>query len=256
MTYFRNLVLALALALGWVGVSSADEFPVPGQSGTCGSQELIAAIEAIKTTRLAQVAAEFNNAGIFTPKKLWWAVVDRAGRLCAVDKFGVDPWPDSRAIAIAKAGTANGFSNDRLALSTANLYAATQPGGALYGLNNSNPFNAVYLPATPASDEASAIGRVVGGIITFGGGVALYSAGPKVIGGLGISGDTPCIEHAIAYRLRELLVLNSIPTAPPGLNVTDNIIFPRGNNKPSGFEHPRCGRQPRPRQGRPPRQGR
>ena len=55
-----------------------------------------------------------------------------------------DPWPGSRAIAIAKASTANDFSNSALALSTANLYGPTQPGGSLYGLNNSNPFNPVF----------------------------------------------------------------------------------------------------------------
>jgi len=69
---------------------------------------------------------------------MWSALVDRQGRLCSVTSVG-DAWPDSRTIAIAKAGTANDFSNDGLALSTANLYSATQPGGSLYGLNNSNP---------------------------------------------------------------------------------------------------------------------
>ena len=42
-----------------------------------------------------------------------------------------------------------------------------------------------------------------GGIITFGGGVALYKSG-KVIGGLGVSGDTSCADHAIAYTMRKL----------------------------------------------------
>ena len=79
-----------------------------------------------------------GNGGIFSPNLMWSAVVDRAGRLCSVIKTG-DAWPGSRAIAIAKAGTANDFSNKKLALSTANLYAPTQPRGSLYGLNNSNP---------------------------------------------------------------------------------------------------------------------
>jgi uncharacterized protein GlcG (DUF336 family) len=39
----------------------------------------------------------------------------------------------------------------------------------------------------------------MGGIITFGGGAAHYQGG-KVIGGLGVSGDTSCADHAIAYR--------------------------------------------------------
>ncbi len=112
--------------------------------------------------------------------------------LCSVINSNNDPWPGSRDIAIAKATTANGFSNSALALSTANLYGPTQPGGSLYGLNNSNPFNPWLNP------QNSGIGFVPGGIITFGGGVALYQNG-KVIGGLGVSGDTSCADHAIAY---------------------------------------------------------
>ena len=91
---------------------------------------------------------------------------------------------------MAKAFTANAFSNDKLALSTANLYGVTQPGGSLYGLNNSNPFNPDF--DGPIAVPGPGIGKVAGGIITFGGGVALYD-NSKVIGGLGVSGD---------YRLR------------------------------------------------------
>ena len=57
------------------------------------------------------------------------AVGDRQGVLCGVVKLG-DAWPGSRAIAIAKATTSNAFSNAKLSLSTANLYASTQPGGS------------------------------------------------------------------------------------------------------------------------------
>ena len=140
--------------------------------------------------------AGFWNGGIFTTQNLMWsAVVDRAGRLCSVIKTG-DAWPGSRAIAIAKADTANDFSNLNLALSTANLYAPTQPGGSLYGLNNSNPFNPEFLAPRSGANQFA------GGIITFGGGVALYQGG-QVIGGLGVSGDSSCADHAIAYRMRK-----------------------------------------------------
>jgi hypothetical protein len=80
-----------------------------------------------------------NNGGLFSPNMMWAAVVDRQGVLCNVISSSPDAWPGSRDIAIAKAYTANGFSNSQLALSTANLYGPTQPGGSLYGLNNSNP---------------------------------------------------------------------------------------------------------------------
>jgi hypothetical protein len=60
--------------------------------------------------------------------------------------------------------------------------------------------------------QGTALGFVSGGVITFGGGVALYpeSQGP-VIGELGVSGDTSCADHAIAYRVRERLHLNNTP---------------------------------------------
>ena len=44
-----------------------------------------------------------------------------------------DQWPGSRVISAQKANTANSFSPPGLALSTANLFSAVQPGGFLYG---------------------------------------------------------------------------------------------------------------------------
>ena len=110
------------------------------------------------------------NGGIFKPNRMWSAIVDRQGVLCSIKTTAdfapsLDVWPGSRAIAIAKAGTANDFSNNGLALSTANLYGPTQPGGSLYGLNNSNPFKPTDLDLAKRS-----VGDVPGGIITFGGG--------------------------------------------------------------------------------------
>ena len=51
---------------------------------------------------------------------------------CAVAFSGADrgaQWPGSRVISAQKANTANAFSLDGLALSTANLYSAVQPFG-------------------------------------------------------------------------------------------------------------------------------
>ena len=178
------------------------------------------------------IALPDANGGIFKPNRMWSAIVDRQGTLCSVINSQNDPWPGSRAIAIAKASTANDFSNSALALSTANLYAPTQPGGSLYGLNNSNPFNPLFEP------QISGVGLVPGGIITFGGGVALYSHG-KVIGGLGVSGDSSCADHAIAFRMRKLANLDGIPSgvAPDS---TDNIIYAASGVQPTGFEQPHC----------------
>jgi len=183
-----------------------------------------------------------GNGGIFKPNMMWAAVVDRNGVLCGMAKVG-DAWPGSRAIAIAKAETANDFSNVKLALSTANLYAATQPGGSLYGLNNSNPFNPFFNTITTDNSvdrsRGNGVGFNPGGVITFGGGVALYRQGGQVMGGLGVSGDTACADHAIAYTIRARLKLNHIPGGV-GLNGTDNILYAPNGTTPTGFQHPHC----------------
>src|SRR6204780_5678485 len=73
---------------------------------------------------------------------MWGTVVNRDGIVCAVAFTGQNrgsEWPGSRAISAQKANTANAFSLPKLALSTADLYAAVQPGGSLFGLQASNP---------------------------------------------------------------------------------------------------------------------
>ena len=164
---------------------------------------------------------------------MWAALVDRGGDLCNYTTSQADPtqvWPGSQAIAKAKAYTANAFSLDVLALSTALLYTLTQPGHSLFGLNNSNPFNpASLVPPVPGTGNGAAI---AGGIITFGGGVPLYNTSGKIIGGLGVSGDTACADHEVAKRVRHLAGLN-----PPGGPLVDDIVY---GPPPSVFAHPVC----------------
>jgi len=195
-------------------------------------------IAAVQSKLKTVVNLSDGNGGIFTPNRMWSAIVDRQGVLCSVISTAefapkLDVWPGSREIAIAKAGTANDFSNNALPLSTANLYAPTQPGGSLYGLNNSNPFN----PADLALSKP-AVGKTPGGIITFGGGVALYANG-HVIGGLGLSGDSSCSDHAVAFRMRKLSGYDKVAggVAPTG---DDNIIYADIGSTPTGFEQPHC----------------
>jgi uncharacterized protein GlcG (DUF336 family) len=185
------------------------------------------------------VSLSDGNGGLFKPNRMWSAVVDREGTLCSVIRSDTDAWPGSRSIAIAKASTANDFSNDKTALSTANLYSFTQPAntavattfpaGSLYGLNNSNPFNPDF------QAQGSGIGKVPGGIITFGGGVPLYSGG-QVIGGLGVSGDTACADHAIAFRMRRMAGLDGTP----GGAGADNIVYLGPGELPHDLGHPHC----------------
>ncbi|MBM4258852.1 MAG: heme-binding protein [Deltaproteobacteria bacterium] len=162
---------------------------------------------------------------------MWGAIVDRSGQICSVavsQNDSTQAWPGSQAIAKAKAYTANAFSLDALALSTARLYTFVQPGHSLYGLNHSNPFDPKSL-SSPNTDK----GQTVGGIITFGGGVPLYDNG-KIVGGLGISGDTACADHEIAKRVRELANLE-----PPGGNLVDDITY-SGADGATPFTHPLC----------------
>src|SRR5687767_9430418 len=86
-------------------------------------------------------------------------------------------WPGSRVISAQKANPANAFSLPGLALSTANLYAVTQPGGILFGLQESNPVDtAVAYGGKPEDFGTPAdpmTGKRVGGVNVFVGGLAL-----------------------------------------------------------------------------------
>ncbi len=232
----RSFIMGIIAGLLPVSVALAQD------GGQCQLNATV--VKSVQNQLLPVTQLADANGGIFKPNRMWSAIVDRSGNLCSIintDATNGDAWPGSRAIAIAKAETANDFSNSALALSTANLYAPTQPGGSLYGLNNSNPFNPVFNgsiePGLPGRQGGP--GGVPGGIITFGGGVALYSNG-QVIGGLGVSGDTSCADHAIAYRMRHAAGLDTIPGGV-GPGNTDNIIYAPAGQSPTGFEQPHCG---------------
>jgi uncharacterized protein GlcG (DUF336 family) len=221
------MMFSLAMALSAAFAASAQPIDY---NASCALPRSV--VDSIQRELATVVNLPDHNGSLFgQPNTMWSAVVDRTGVLCSVIKIG-DAWPGSRAIAIAKAETANDFSNDRLALSTTNLYAPTQPGGSLYGLNNSNTFNPASLP------QGVGDGSVPGGVITFGGGVALYRNG-KVIGGLGLSGDSSCADHAVAFRMRKLAGYDGVAggVAPDG---SDNIIYAAIGTTPSGFEQPHC----------------
>ena len=188
---------------------------------------------------------------------MWATIVDRDGIVCLVTFTGQDrgdQWPGSRVISAQKANTANAFSLPGLALSTANLYSAVQPGGSLFGLQESNPVNvAVAYSGDPAhngaSNDAMLDGRI-GGVNVFGGGLALYRAGDgKILGGIGVSGDSSCADHNIAWKTRALLNLDRIPGGVDPASGSDNIVYDiskPGNSQAiepksvSGWGHPQC----------------
>jgi hypothetical protein len=201
-----------------------------------------------------------------------------------VDRLLHGQWLASRVISAQKANTANGLSlgegsnlpatslfPNGLALSTANLYSAVQPGGSLYGLQHSNPVDAsiAYLGDASLFGTASdpLVGTRVGGLNVFGGGLVLMSTGGIRVGGVGVSGDTSCTDHMVAWRVRNALGLDHFgPTGSAVGGVSrdaarpDNIIFdisesgnggmlnPVGNLSvsDSGFGHPTCLNNPDP----------
>ena len=241
-----------------------------GGSGTCASlpgwsqlrQQLVAAIGP-------------SNGGLGF--NMWATIVANDGTVCAVAFSGskyTDQWLGSRVISAQKANTANDFSLSNgappsgslfptgLALSTANLYSAVQPGGSLYGLQHSNPVDPeiayqgnAQLYGTPGDPL---VGQKIGGVNVFGGGLALYKTGDIKVGAVGVSGDQSCTDHFVAWRVRKGLGLDHLGSlgVVPGADAQhpDNIIFdikpangdgllnPNGSvgASGSGFGHPTC----------------
>jgi uncharacterized protein GlcG (DUF336 family) len=163
-------------------------------------------------------------------------------------------------ISAQKANTANAFGLDStsnsggsgqatgLALSTANLFSAVQPGGSLFGLQLSNPVDTSVAYPGPYASYGTAkdpmTGGRIGGVNVFGGGLGLYATGKRMVGAVGVSGDTSCADHNIAWRLRAILGLDHLmgvggvsgDKARP-----DNIIFDIANGvSKGGFGHPQC----------------
>ena len=186
---------------------------------------------------------------------MWGTVVDRNGVVVAIAYSGErlgDQWPGSRIISAQKANAANSLSLDTFALSTANLYSAVQPGGTLFGLEDTNPVNpeAVYGgdPEEYGTSRDFLIGRRPGGINVFGGGLALYAADGGIIGGLGVSGDYSCADHNIAWKARHMLELDYVPSVVdpiviPGKPNDDNIVYDvdaKTGRSASGWGHPVC----------------
>lgn len=189
----------------------------------------------LKSLLVAAQTSGGDAGGLFHGTRMWGALVNRDGEICAFTTSTDDAkqvWPGSQAIAKAKAYTANAFSLDSLALSTARLYTFTQPGHSLWSLGQSNPFDPDLV--APPSGGAGGRNHVAAGLIFFGGGVPLYNSAGKIVGGLGISGDTSCTDHEIAKRVRNLASLN-----PPGGALVDDITYSSVDGA-SQFTHPLC----------------
>jgi uncharacterized protein GlcG (DUF336 family) len=237
-------VLVLVMALVLTAATARAQSP-------CGSTSVQAANAAL--TAALRAAQAQSNGGFSL--HMWATVVNRDGVVCAVAFSGnnrADQWPGSRVISAQKANTANAFSLPALALSTANLYSAVQPGGSLFGLQESNPVNtAVAYGGSPAdfgTPNDPMVGGRIGGINVFGGGLALYDSSRQLIGGVGVSGDSSCADHNIAWRTRRNLNLDFVPAGVSGdPNRKDNIVYDitaQPGQMPGvtagGWGHPAC----------------
>jgi uncharacterized protein GlcG (DUF336 family) len=222
---------AVALAVSGLGPTGLTG-SVATAAGTCRN---LPSPSDLRT--LLEGAADPANGGqvggLFEGTRMWAAVVNRGGEICNYATSTDDPtqvWPGSQAIAKAKAYTANAFSLDTLALSTARLYTFTQPGHSLWSLGQANVFAAQLLTTPGGGGDRN---QIAGGQIFFGGGVPLYQNG-HIIGGLGVSGDTSCADHEIAKRVRTLASLD-----PPGGAAVDDITYSNPDGA-SVFTHPLC----------------
>jgi uncharacterized protein GlcG (DUF336 family) len=256
----KIVMLMVVSALGFSGALFADDKDHDDDNDVCNA--VMDAIAASATdsgsgydvlTAALEDAQDTVNGGYNL--EMWATVVATDGTVCAVTKTGDelnDQWLGSRVISAQKANTAIAFSLPVLALSTANLWAPTQPGGPLFGLQFSNPVDTKTAYKGNAGNFGEhndpMVNHRIGGVNVFGGGLALYNA-DGLIGAIGVSGDSSCADHNIAWRVRHALGLDYVPG---GVNSdgSDNIIFDLDavdnpdtaeiEGGPSGFGHPVC----------------
>src|SRR4051794_36346598 len=186
--------LSCLVGVGMIGclLIAVTAYADDDRSSACRDLPSHAALRAQLEAARAQANGGFNL-------DMWATVVNRDGVVCAVAFTGNDrgdQWPGSRVISAQKANTANAFSLPGLALSTANLYSAVQPGGSLFGLQASNPVDTNVAYGGSAGNYGQPndpmVGGRIGGVNVFGGGLALYNPSRQVIGAIGVSGDSSC----------------------------------------------------------------
>ncbi len=278
---FASSVLCLTATGALAGNPTTIQIPPSCANVSPGSPQANNLNTALKTALTAAVNPPNGGQNGGLGFNMWATVVANDGTVCAVAFTGANykqQWLASRVISAQKAATANSLSlgattgspnPGKLALSSANLYSATRDGGSLFGLQFSNPVDpaSAYLdsngsqpdPTTFGTGSDPMIGRPIGGINVFGGGLAAFADNAAKVGGIGVSGDTSCTDHMVAWRLRRKSGLDYLASAgvsgPAALFAgdnghPDNIIFDIpanatslvGNNglSASGFGHPTC----------------
>jgi len=200
----------------------------------------------------------------------WLVEMDATGTVCAVVSYlssesGADVTTNMsgighRILAAHKANTSAMFSHDAIALSSANFYALTLPGGQMYGMNfPSSPLDVLNGrdPKTWGTVKDPMIGKKVGGFTVMAGGLPLYSTDKHKVGAIGISGSTFCSAHTIAWKIRERLAdgafaVKNVPGGVANGYKNDALIQDLSAtnapgtsfSSPSGFGHPVCSGNP------------
>ena len=130
--------------------------------------------------------------------------------------------------------------------------ARCKPGGSLYGLQASNPVDTSVAYGGNSGNYGQQndpmVGGKIGGVNVFGGGLALYNSAKVLIGAIGVSGDSSCADHNIAWKTRHGLGLDWVPAGVSGnASHPDNIVYdiiPQTGQMPgnssSGWGHPVC----------------
>ena len=243
----RSAKSAIVFVAGLLAAFVLSASSVFAQGGSCSALPTRSALE----TALNAVVDAGGNGGF--PFQMWLTTVNRDGEVCEVIFSGNDrgdQWPGSRVISAQKANTANAFSLPGLALSTANLFSAVQPGNSLYGLQHSNPVDTTVAYGGASANNGQPndhmAGKKIGGVNVFGGGLPLYNSGGTLVGALGVSGNTSCTDHIIAWKVRDAVKFD---TLPGGVSPTkdDNIVHDiSGDSKTGhstsagGWGHPEC----------------
>lgn len=229
-----GFLLSIGIVGGMLGLAPAVSSPMQPEGGPQANCQGLPTANQLRRHLVEAPSVGGDAGGLFNGTRMWGAIVNRDGEVCAYATSTADPtqvWPGSQAIAKAKAYTGNAFSLDILPLSTARLYTFTQQSHSLASLGQSNLWNPAF--TAPPDGEGGGKNKIAGGLIFFGGGVGLYANG-SIVGGLGISGDTACADHEIAKRVRTLAGLD-----PPGGPAADDITYSSADGA-SVFTHPLC----------------
>jgi hypothetical protein len=172
-----------------------------------------------------------NDSGGVGMLGMWAVLVDTSGVVCAVanteeGNLSVNAELAHRILAAHKANTSNIFSNNKATTASGQLYTQSLPGGTLYNVNldsKVDPYSGNVRNFGTLKDPL--IGKRIGGFSSLAGGLGLYDAKKTKVGAIGVSGNSRCTDHLVAWKIRDKLA--------GGAYVSSNIpggFSPLGND--------------------------